>query len=85
MADKDDEYPPEKDPETRRPRVLTPLRKPSAGGGGVRDISPTDTNLGGGSRMIGRAPTYNKGGMVKLGSPKVSAPCADTKTIKCYE
>lgn len=26
---------------------------------------------------------YSKGGMVKAGSPKVSAPCGDTKTIKC--
>jgi hypothetical protein len=27
---------------------------------------------------------YNKGGTVKPGAPKVSAPCKDTKTIKCY-
>jgi hypothetical protein len=26
---------------------------------------------------------YSRGGMVKAGSPKVSAPCRDTKTIKC--
>jgi hypothetical protein len=84
MADKDDDTAPEIDPQTRRPKVLVPLRRPSAGGGGVRDISPQDTNLGGGSRMIGRAPTYKKGGAVKLGSPAVSAPCKDTKTIKCY-
>jgi hypothetical protein len=30
------------------------------------------------------APSYKKGGMVKAGSPKLSAPCGDTKTIKCY-
>jgi hypothetical protein len=34
-------------------------------------------------------PSYAKGGIVgpnrlKWGSPKVSAPCKDTKTIKCY-
>jgi hypothetical protein len=34
--------------------------------------------------MNTRAGSYNKGGMVKVGSPKVSAPCKDTKTIKCY-
>jgi hypothetical protein len=26
---------------------------------------------------------YSKGGMVKLGSPKVSAPCSDSKTLSC--
>ena len=35
------------------------------------------------------APRFNKGGIVgpnvlKWGSPKVSAPCKDSKTIKCY-
>jgi hypothetical protein len=28
---------------------------------------------------------YAKGGMVKHGSPKVSAPCGDSKTVKCYK
>ena len=28
--------------------------------------------------------SYRKGGMVKHGSPSVSAPCKDTKTLKCY-
>ena len=27
--------------------------------------------------------SYRKGGMVKYGSPKHTAPCRDTKTIKC--
>jgi hypothetical protein len=31
-----------------------------------------------------KVPKYNTGGMVKAGSPKVTAPCADTKTLKCY-
>jgi hypothetical protein len=65
MADDDWNPGPEIDPETRRPKVLTPLRRPSAGGGPpVRDIGPSDVNLGGGSRMIGKAPTYRRGGTV---------------------
>jgi len=67
---------PEIDPQTRRPKVLTPLRRPSAGGGPVREIDPgpTDVNLGGGSRMIGRAPTYQGGGAAVPGPVGTARP-----------
>jgi len=86
MADKDDLE--DWDPKSgttvaKRPTPRVPAGSPRQGIP-VREISPSDVNLGGGSRMIGRTPTYNRGGAVKLGSPKVSAPCKDTKTIKCY-
>ena len=80
MADKDDDFPPEIDPETRRPKVLVPLRRPGPAKGPVREISPEDINLGGGSRMIGRSPTYQKGGKVKSGSD-TSMFCKGGKVI----
>jgi hypothetical protein len=46
----------------------------------VREISPEDINLGGGSRMIGRSPTYQKGGKVKSGSD-TSMFCKGGKVI----
>jgi len=75
------------DSQTRRPKIEPKRIGPRAGGGPIRsgDVpGPNDMNIGEGSRRIGAAPTYSRGGMVKKhGSPKVSAPCSDSKTLSC--
>lgn len=80
MADKLEEW----DPKTGT--VVKP--KPSGirpgGGGGSGGAGGSSVPIGPGSSMkSNRSPSYSKGGMVKLGSPKVSAPCRDSKTLSC--
>jgi hypothetical protein len=49
------------------------------------DYTPPRKSSGSGTILRGSmAPqSFSRGGMVKHGSPKVSAPCRDTKTVKC--
>jgi len=47
----------------------------------VREISPSDINLGGGSRMIGRTPTYQKGGKVMSKERSQANYCKGGKVI----
>jgi hypothetical protein len=50
-----------------------------------RRMRPPDDSDEASQRMKNTAPKFAGGGMVKAGSPKVSAPCRDTKTLKCYK
>jgi len=54
-------------------------------GGSVNEINTVlDAEKREFNRSIGRRSGYARGGMVKAGSPKVTAPCSDTKTIRCW-
>lgn len=58
----------------------------------MRAAAHTPGGFGGVSQKVGRhfveadkkaMPSFNCGGMVKAGSPAVTAPCRDSKTVKC--
>lgn len=85
MADKLEEW----DPKTGTVKPKTGGGIRPGGGGGQGGSGGYSVPIGPGSSMkSNRPPSYKMGGIVgpnvqKWGSPKVSAPCKDTKTLTC--
>jgi hypothetical protein len=85
MADK----PADENPPAVRKIPMGVSGLPASGKGTPRPVKadPDNPHFGSGNYWI-RPSNYNKGGIVgpnvqKWGSPKVSAPCKDTKTLTC--